>query len=208
MPRRRSAHNSPVPVTEVEAVVVFVASVWDSLSTPWLSLLFFRVVFWYCIIAMLFCSCSCSDAVDFAPNVSFTSPWSDQLIVFEIENSTVSVTVILTGSVPLMYVCLEIMSGGGCVMSLRSSTTGTPMFMYARHPRSCAAFSSSGKAPYRTLFKQNPMGLIDSPAFSVVLLSAGCRRMFRFSISSALMPISSSSWFRVVSGWRMNTSLI
>lgn len=146
-PSSRSAHSSPVPVAVVVACVVLVASVWDSWSTPWLSLLFFRVVFWYCCIAMLFCISCWSDAMDFAPKVSFTSPWSDQLTVFETENSTVSVTVILTGSVPLMYVCLEIMSGGGCVMSLRSSTTGTPMFMNARHPRSCAVFSSSGNSP-------------------------------------------------------------
>lgn len=101
IPSRSSPHNSPVPVTELVAVVLLVASVWDSVLTPWLSLLFSRVVFWYCFISMLFWSCCWSDAMDFAPKVSFTSPWSDQLIVFEIVNSTVSVTVILIGSVPL-----------------------------------------------------------------------------------------------------------
>ncbi|MEU9716357.1 hypothetical protein [Streptomyces sp. NPDC047976] len=85
--------------------------------------------------------------MDFAPKVSFTSPWSDQLIVFEIVNSTVSVTVITMGSVPLTYVCLDTMSGGGCRMSARSSMTGTPTFMKARQPRSCAVGSSVGNVP-------------------------------------------------------------
>ncbi len=78
---------------------------------------------------MLFCSCCCSEAVVFAPKVSCTWPWSDQLMVFEMENSTESVAVTLIGSVPLMYVCLETRSGGGCSMSLCSSMSGTPTFM-------------------------------------------------------------------------------
>uniref|UniRef100_J1S883 Secreted protein n=1 Tax=Streptomyces auratus AGR0001 TaxID=1160718 RepID=J1S883_9ACTN len=89
-------------------------------------MLFFRVVFSDWFIAMLFCSCCCSDAVVFAPKVSCTCPWSDQLMVFEIENSTVCDQSMGMGSVRLTYVCLEITSGGGCAMSFRSSMSGTP----------------------------------------------------------------------------------
>ncbi len=74
IPSMSWADSSPVPVAVLVAVVVLVDWDWDSMSTPWLSLLFFRVVFWELVIAMLFCNCCWREAVVFAPKVSCTCP--------------------------------------------------------------------------------------------------------------------------------------